>query len=98
MPDLSELLRCPRCGSRPQIAPGEQFKCLDAACEYSSAGFPVVSGQPALIDFEHSVFDRSAYRSGSGSVLPRDDSGRDPRMRLGAFIQTGPNLIGRRMQ
>jgi len=45
------------------------FQC---ACEYSRAAFPVVDGQPVLIDFAASIFHRSAYQVDNGSVIERD--------------------------
>jgi SAM-dependent methyltransferase len=67
-------------------------RCSDEACNYSKDGFPTVGGQPVLIDFENSIFDRDSYRGGDGSVLPRDNDGRNFRSRLRRFLN-GENRI-----
>ena len=53
-------LRCPRCRS-----PLSGLQCTNADCTYAS-GFPAVRGQPVLIDFEDSIFDRADYEGGKG--------------------------------
>jgi SAM-dependent methyltransferase len=61
---------------------GRQPFCSSPACGYNKAGFPVVNGQPVLIDFATSIFDRAMYRGDSGSALHRDVSRRSLGSRL----------------
>ena len=74
-------IRCPRCLSSIRDA-GRQPFCSSPACSYYKAGFPVVNGQPVLIDFAASIFDRAMYQRDSGSVLHRDVSRRSLGSRL----------------
>ncbi|MGC9269484.1 class I SAM-dependent methyltransferase [Acidiphilium sp.] len=78
---LLQICGCPRCGAalEPRAV---LWLCADPACHYHVAGFPVTFGQPVLVDFETSIFERAAYVDCSGSVLPRDDSGQGLRTRL----------------
>jgi len=55
-------------------------------------GFSTVDNQPVLIDFEHSIFDPSAYLQDHGSVLPRDNTGRSIGTRVRRFVK-GNNLV-----
>ena len=51
---------CPRCHGALMID-GDSLRCSDGDCSLSAAGsFPIVKGQPILVDFETSVFDRAA--------------------------------------
>jgi SAM-dependent methyltransferase/uncharacterized protein YbaR (Trm112 family) len=60
LPDtLVPLLRCPRCKSPLAPPEGDRVRCADAAC---GASYPIVSGQPVLIDEERSVFSHADYR------------------------------------
>jgi SAM-dependent methyltransferase len=71
VPDWIERVRCPNCASKLsglETAP----HCSNELCEYNTLGFPLVDGQPVLIDFKSSVFNRGLYFRGSGSVLRRD--------------------------
>lgn len=45
-----------------------------------------------LIDFEHSIFDRSAYADNRGSVMTRDDTGKGFAVRLRRML-TGSNPV-----
>jgi SAM-dependent methyltransferase len=74
--DLEQLLRCPRCHA--DVAGN---RCSNASCCYS-AGFLLASGQPVMIDFEHSLFEASAFSDGRGSVMKRDDGRRALTSRL----------------
>lgn len=91
LPDLREITCCPRCVSDLSFD-GDSVRCRNGACPYSVDGFPQSFGQPVLIDFENSVFARSAYVSGSGRVQTRDDTGRGWRVRFRRLI-SGPNPI-----
>jgi SAM-dependent methyltransferase len=59
--------------------------CSNAECEYAEVGFPVSGGQPVLIDFAASIFDREAYGGNNGSVLQRDVTRRSVGSRLHQF-------------
>lgn len=85
------LVRCPRCRGGLRFRAAAPV-CGNAACFYAQAGFPVTQGQMVLVDFDNSIFLRDAYENDSGSVLPRDDSGKNFRSRLVAFI-TGSNPV-----
>jgi SAM-dependent methyltransferase len=91
---LMEVARCPRCLSSVEWFEAPKSRCSNPECAMHLTGFPTVANQPVLIDFEHSIFDPSAYvdAQGSGSVLPRDNTGRSIRTRVKRFI-TGSNLV-----
>jgi SAM-dependent methyltransferase len=61
-----DLFICPRCASplRPEVG---QWRCTGAHCRYADEPFPVVSGVPALVDFEHSVLDADRLRAVEGA-------------------------------
>lgn len=51
-----DLFICPRCAS--SVRPGrDSWHCSNLNCQYAKEAFPVVSGRPALVDFENSVLD-----------------------------------------
>lgn len=77
-------MRCPRCGSSISDIHARP-SCVNYSCDYSTAGFPVVDGQPVLIDFEASAFERRLYSRANGSVMPRDVTGRSIGSRLHRF-------------
>ena len=77
-------VRCPRCSSVLQNLNFDP-SCSDATCEYSNTGFPLVDGQPVLVDFATSIFDRKAYNRHRGSPLKRDISLRSLSSRLHQF-------------
>jgi SAM-dependent methyltransferase len=87
-PNWKERMRCPRCGS-PISDIHAKPSCVNYRCDYSTDGFPMVDGQPVLIDFEDSVFDRAMYRREHGSVLNRDTTGRSLGSRLHRFTFGG---------
>jgi len=70
---LAPLLVCPRC--RAQIVQTDAgLTCSSASCALSSDSFPIVNGQPALIDFDNSIVDRDELVATDGSsVLQRTD-------------------------
>ena len=68
------LLICPRC-SAPIRAFEKSYACANANCRYSNEPFPIVSGIPALIDFEKSVIDASRLcATDGGSELKRHNN------------------------
>lgn len=60
------LIVCPRCRSTIDDDVNE-WRCADTQCRYHSEPFPVVSGVPALVDFEHSVLDANRLRDTDGT-------------------------------
>jgi SAM-dependent methyltransferase len=89
--DVNELLCCPRCRSSLSFE-GEPIVCTNAECVYSRDGFPRAGGQPVLVDFERSIFDRRAYGDNRGSVMGRDDTGRGLAVRFRRLL-TGDNPV-----
>jgi ubiquinone/menaquinone biosynthesis C-methylase UbiE len=63
---------CPACRFSLRYEGKTKVLCSNRECLYASEGFPFVNGQPVLIDFENSIFDRASYSDGCGSVLRRD--------------------------
>jgi SAM-dependent methyltransferase len=63
------LLICPRCHSVVRSESG-RWLCAGESCRYAGEPFPVVSGMPALVDFEHSVLevDRLCATEGASEV------------------------------
>lgn len=90
-----EQVRCPGCASRVTALRTATPRCTSEFCDYSKAGFPSVNGQPVLIDFQSSVFDRRMYDGGNGSVIRRDVSGRSFGSRLHRFT-FGSNPVASR--
>jgi SAM-dependent methyltransferase len=74
-------VRCPRCLSSIRDLESRPF-CSNADCDYAEAGFPVINGQPVLIDFASSIFHREMYDGDNGSVLQRDVTRRSVGSRL----------------
>jgi SAM-dependent methyltransferase len=93
--ELATITCCPRCHAALQ--PGaDLWHCTAPDCDYAQVGFPVVQGQPVLVDFDRSIFLRTNYERGSGSVLARDDSGRGLRTRL-RLAAMGHNPVAARI-
>ena len=89
--DLNALLCCPRCRS-PLDLDGDPIVCTSARCLYSRDGFPYAAGQPVLVDFERSIFDRKSYADDRGAVMRRDDTGKGMALRLRRLL-TGTNPV-----
>lgn len=89
--DFQSHLCCPRCRS-PLDFTRNRILCSERQCFYSQDGFPRAAGQPVLIDFERSIFDRNTYSDNRGSVMRRDDSGRGLAVRLRRLL-TGTNPV-----
>ncbi|WP_445166908.1 methyltransferase domain-containing protein [Mycolicibacterium sp. Dal123E01] len=64
------LFACPRCGSSVRHE-SASWRCSNAACHYAKNPFPVVSGKPALVDFEKSVLDVGRLRATEGASVMR---------------------------
>lgn len=90
---LLSILRCPRCRSQLSLGWGQgQVSCLNEKCIYSDQEFPLLNGQPVLIDFADSIFERSNYQRGNGSALPRDLTRNKFRSRLRLLVN-GTNPV-----
>ena len=89
--DLNALLCCPRCRS-PLNLDRDPIVCTSAKCRYSRDGFPHAAGQPVLVDFERSIFDRKTYADDCGAVTRRDDTGKGTALRLRRLL-TGTNPV-----
>jgi SAM-dependent methyltransferase len=89
--DLDAFVCCPRCRA-PLDLDRDPVTCTSAQCVYSRDGFPRAAGQPVLVDFERSIFDRGNYHDNRGSVMPRDDTGKGVALRLRRLL-TGGNPV-----
>ena len=78
---LSDMIRCPRCRARLEIAK-DKIVCTEANCLYASAGFERAGDQPVLIDFERSIFDRPGPGDSMLAVVPSDDMRTSLRSRI----------------
>ncbi|MGN6514333.1 MAG: methyltransferase domain-containing protein [Rhizomicrobium sp.] len=94
-PAIMDILRCPRCRSRLEQFADRTMLCTSDSCPCSFEAFPVAGGQPVLVDFERSIFDRSSYQDGRGSVLPRQEAGSFRRWIRG--LSAGKNEIAPRI-
>jgi SAM-dependent methyltransferase len=64
--EIRDILACPRCrGPLRDGAAGLQ--CAQPSCGLAEQAFPVVAGQPALIDFDQSILDRAELLARAGS-------------------------------
>ncbi len=88
---LQALACCPRCRSE-LVSKSDSVTCSNRRCLYSDVGFPTANGQPVLIDFDESIFDRAAYTDGRGSVMRRDDSGQELRTKAWALLFGGNRI------
>jgi ubiquinone/menaquinone biosynthesis C-methylase UbiE len=69
---VKPILRCPRCHS--DIAwSAASARCAAADCRLNTDGaFPIVNGQPALVDFERSILERdSVIHTAAQSLIRR---------------------------
>lgn len=76
------LFICPRCAS--SVRPNrDSWHCSNTDCQYAEEPFPVVSGRPALVDFENSVLDAGRVCATEGaSVIRRKRKLPEPLRRL----------------
>jgi SAM-dependent methyltransferase len=89
--DVNHLVCCPRCRSELHLDE-TPIRCAGTDCVFSKQGFPRAAGQPVLIDFERSIFERSAYDDDRGAVFKRDDTGRGLGVRIRRML-TGSNPV-----
>jgi hypothetical protein len=84
----TERLQCPCCGAGVTLY-ADLAVCRNETCIYSDRGFPLVHGQPVLIDFADSVFPRANYENGNGSAFPRAISRQGLRYWLHLLVDGG---------
>ncbi len=64
--EIRDILACPRCrGPLRDGAAG--LRCANPSCGLADRAFPMVAGQPALIDFDESILDRAELLASAGS-------------------------------
>lgn len=67
---LLPILRCPRCRSAlKEDAATAELVCTLPDCSLSQKNFPHIDGQPALVDFDSSLFDEDEFRSRKGGSV-----------------------------
>ena len=82
------MLICPLCRAAVSVTADRAF-CTDEKCIYADQEFPMIDGQPVLIDFLDSIFQRSNYSEGNGSPISRDLSRTRLRSRLHRLADGG---------
>jgi SAM-dependent methyltransferase len=82
--EIRDILACPHClGPLRDGAAGLQ--CAQPSCGLADQTFPVVAGQPALIDFGQSILDRAELLASAGSSnVERND---------GVLARTVPRIL-----
>jgi SAM-dependent methyltransferase len=64
--EIRDSLACPRC--RGPVRDGAAgLQCAQSSCALADQAFPMVAGQPALIDFDQSILDRAELLASAGS-------------------------------
>jgi SAM-dependent methyltransferase len=90
-----DLFTCPRCNS-PVRSDGGQWRCAGPRCVYAREPFPVVSGVPALVDFENSVLDAEQLRATEGaSKVDRSGFTRAIRKLIHPTNHTAPTRVAK---
>ena len=74
--DVRQALACPRCRGSLVGEPPGQLRCGSETCALSQKPFPVVAGQPALIDFATSIVTpEGLHARGGASTVVRHGRG-----------------------
>jgi SAM-dependent methyltransferase len=82
---LAPILVCPRCASPLRFR--DRVFCSRAECDYSTCGFPIIGGTPALIDFDNSIVSEAGLlATKGGSDIDRAPSFRE---RIRALVLGG---------
>jgi SAM-dependent methyltransferase len=93
-----DLLICPRCRARVVREAGE-WRCTNDGCPCARTPFPVVSGIPALVDFEHSVLDAGRLSAVEGaSEVQRSAFAAPLRRLLHPANTTAPAQVARMLE
>lgn len=72
-----EIMRVAYCCPRCKSPLADSAQCTNPSCKYHAEPFPVVAGQPVLIDFDRSIVDRSDILARGGtSVIKRRPAAR----------------------
>jgi SAM-dependent methyltransferase len=64
--EIRDILACPRCRG-PLRGGAAGLQCAQPSCGLADQAFPLVAGQPALIDFDQSILDRAELLASAGS-------------------------------
>ena len=73
---LVAIVRCPACGGRVEERE-KRVRCLSGGCENASDPFIIAGGQPVLVNFSDSIFDRRTYLIGTTPItVPLGPGGR----------------------
>lgn len=90
-----KLFACPRCHSQLQPVSG-CWRCSSTGCRYADEPFPVISGVPALVDFQCSVLDAGRLQTVEGaSEVSRSPFGKRVRRLIGRENTTAPVQVAR---
>jgi SAM-dependent methyltransferase len=82
-----EMLACPRCRAALTAHDGE-FGCANTTCQFHQQRFTSVAGTPILVDFDHSILDRTAtLRSAGASPLAGRETGGGLLSRIGQWLR-----------
>lgn len=74
--DIVDLLACPRCKCALRPESSTTLRCTRAECPYAQSGFPVLDGQPVLVDFARSILDADdVLASGAATLIRRRPRG-----------------------
>lgn len=93
-----DLFICPCCASPVRLEAG-RWRCTGAPCRYADEPFPIVSGKPALVDFEHSVLDADRLRALEGaSEIRRSRLNRVKGRLLHPANTTAPTNVARMLE
>ena len=93
--ELLDILACPRCRQSIRSDADGSLRCANPACVLAAISFPVVSGQPVLVDFDASVLDRETVLGRSGVSLI-DRGGTGLARSIAARLSGGKNLVAER--
>ncbi|MGO9400513.1 MAG: methyltransferase domain-containing protein [Xanthobacteraceae bacterium] len=99
--EVFAILRCPRCrgplvAAQPPADGDRPIHCSNRDCKYADHGFPVISRQPVLIDFDDSIFEEKEFLFRNGnSIIPRDDAAARWTTRVSALME-GRNRVAER--
>jgi SAM-dependent methyltransferase len=88
------LLACPRCRSSLREREDARLACSEATCRFQD-GFPMLGGQPALVDPDTSLLDDARLAASAGASLITRSTG----SRLGALarrVLLGHNRVASR--
>ena len=74
--EFTSILVCPRC-RQSLVQTADRYRCTNPTCAYSNnLCFPIIGGQPVLVDFDQSILVESEVlaTSGASPVFRRESS------------------------